>query len=100
MFSGVTGCYLSIGMFGATNTGPEAGTPYDDPGCVSEQYRDATKLGARTALHARFSTNRRPWQRWVLDRFDLPFGTRILEVGCGPATCGPKTSTACRRGGT
>ena len=50
MFSGVTGCYLSIGMLGAKNTGPGAGTTYDDPGCVSEQYRVATSLGARTAL--------------------------------------------------
>lgn len=50
MFSSVTGCYLSIGMFGATNTGPGAGKPYDDPGYVPEQYRDATNLGARTAL--------------------------------------------------
>lgn len=49
MFSCVTGCYLSIGMFGAKNTGPGAGTPYDDPGYVPEQYRDATNLGARTA---------------------------------------------------
>jgi SAM-dependent methyltransferase len=84
VFSGVTGCYLSIGMFGAKNTGPETGTPYDDPGYVWEQYRDASKLGARTALHGRFSTNRRPWQRWVFDRFDLPAEARILEVGCGP----------------
>jgi SAM-dependent methyltransferase len=82
--SGVTGCYLSIGMFGAKNTETETGTPYDDPGYVWEQYRDATKLGARTALHGRFSTDRRPWQRWVFDRFDLPAEARILEVGCGP----------------
>lgn len=57
---------------------------YDDPGYVSEQYRDASNLGARTALHERFSTNRHPWQRWVFDAFDLPAGARILEVGCGP----------------
>ena len=69
-------------MFGATNTGP--GTPYDDPACVSEQYRDASNLGARVALHERFSTNGHPWQRWVFDRFDLPADARILEVGCGP----------------
>ncbi len=57
---------------------------YDDPGYVSEQYRDASSLGARVALHGRFSTNRHPWQRWVFDRFDLPAEARILEVGCGP----------------
>lgn len=57
---------------------------YDDPGYVSEQYHDASNLGARVALHGRFSTNRLPWQRWVFDRFDLPAEARILEVGCGP----------------
>ena len=57
---------------------------YDDPAYVSEQYRDASNLGARTALHECFSTNRHPWQRWVFDGFDLPPEARILEVGCGP----------------
>lgn len=57
---------------------------YDDPAYVSEQYRDASNLGARTALHERFSTNRYPWQRWVFDAFDLPAEARILDVGCGP----------------
>lgn len=57
---------------------------YDDPGYVSEQYRNASNLGARVALHRRFSTNAYPWQRWVFDAFDLPIGARILEVGCGP----------------
>ncbi len=57
---------------------------YDDPGYVSEQYRNASNLDARVALHERFSTNRRPWQRWVFDAFDLPGGARIPEVGCGP----------------
>ena len=59
--------------------------PYDDPGYVSEQYRNASNLGARVALHGHFSTNTHPWQRWVFDGFDLPAEARILEVGCGPA---------------
>lgn len=57
---------------------------YDDQGYVSEQYRDASRFGARVSLHARFSTNAYPWQRWVFDGFGLPAGARILEVGCGP----------------
>lgn len=51
---------------------------------VENQYRDASKLNARAALHGRFGTNPHPWQRWVFDRFDLPAETRILELGCGP----------------
>lgn len=50
---------------------------------VREQYRDASNLLARTALHARFGTNKYGWHRWVFDRFDLPTACRILEVGCG-----------------
>lgn len=57
---------------------------YDDQGYVSEQYRSASNLGARVALHRRFSTNGYPWQRWVFDGFDLPAEARVLEVGCGP----------------
>jgi SAM-dependent methyltransferase len=57
---------------------------YEDPGFVARQYRDASNLGARVALHRRFSTNEQPWQRWVFDQFELPPAGRILELGCGP----------------
>lgn len=50
----------------------------------TEQYRDASNLGARAALHRRYSTNRSSWQRWLWDQFDLPHECRILDIGCGP----------------
>jgi ubiquinone/menaquinone biosynthesis C-methylase UbiE len=50
----------------------------------ARQYRDASKLDARTSLHKRFSTNEYRWQRWVFDRLDLPTISDILDVGCGP----------------
>ncbi len=50
---------------------------------LSEQYRDATNLGARISLHQRFSTNKYGWQRWVFEQFNLPPECRILELGCG-----------------
>ncbi|MDQ4127784.1 MAG: class I SAM-dependent methyltransferase [Actinomycetota bacterium] len=56
----------------------------EDPSFVERQYRDASKLGARIALHRRFSTNEQPWQRWVFDQFGLPPDSRVLELGCGP----------------
>jgi ubiquinone/menaquinone biosynthesis C-methylase UbiE len=52
---------------------------------VSEQYATDVRLRARMDLHARFSTAKEPWQRWVLDRVAPPADARILEVGCGPA---------------
>ena len=48
------------------------------------QYRDASKINARIALHERFGTNARGLQRWVFDHFDLPEDAGILDVGCGP----------------
>ncbi len=57
---------------------------YSDPGYVARQYRDASNLEARIALHERFSTNPYSLPRWILDHFQLPDGASILEVGCGP----------------
>jgi len=52
---------------------------------IKEQYRDASNLNARIALHSRFSTARVNWYRWLFDHFRLPEGARVLELGCGPA---------------
>jgi SAM-dependent methyltransferase len=48
------------------------------------QYKDASNLSARAALHRRFSTNPIPWQRWLWEQFDLPESCRVLDIGCGP----------------
>jgi SAM-dependent methyltransferase len=52
---------------------------------LAAQYKTSANLDARIALHERFSANPQPWMRWVFDQFNLPAGTRILEMGCGPA---------------
>ncbi len=57
---------------------------YSEPGFVARQYRDASNLNARIALHRRFSTSEQPWQRWVFDRLGPPSVSRTLELGCGP----------------
>jgi SAM-dependent methyltransferase len=51
---------------------------------VESQYRDASNLNARIALHERFSANGYGWQRWVFDQLELPSEARLLELGCGP----------------
>ena len=51
---------------------------------LTDQYRDASKLGARFRLHEQFSTNEYGWPRWAFDQLKLPSGSRILELGCGP----------------
>ena len=52
---------------------------------LERQYKDASRLNARIALHARFSTNPEPWWGWVLRMMHLPADARILETGTGPA---------------
>ncbi len=52
---------------------------------LRDQYRDASNLNARIALHVRFGTNAYGWNRWVFDQFALSSQARILELGCGPA---------------
>lgn len=51
---------------------------------LTHQYKNAQNLNARIQLHARFSTNKYGWNRWVFDHFNIPAQARILEVGCGP----------------
>ena len=52
---------------------------------LTHQYKDSHNLDARVQLHARFSTNKYGWHRWVFDHFNIPPHARILELGCGPA---------------
>jgi SAM-dependent methyltransferase len=49
-----------------------------------KQYKDATNLNARIALHARFARADEPWYPWLAARLDWPDGGEVLEVGCGP----------------
>ncbi len=49
-----------------------------------KQYKDATNLNARIALHARFARADEPWYPWLASRVDWPDGGEVLEVGCGP----------------
>jgi SAM-dependent methyltransferase len=49
-----------------------------------KQYKDATNLKARIALHARFARADEPWYPWLAARVDWPDDGEVLEVGCGP----------------
>lgn len=51
---------------------------------MARQYRDATNLDTRIALHRRFGTAEEPLPRWIFGQLDLPTSARILELGCGP----------------
>jgi len=53
---------------------------------LKEQYKDSGNYRQRTAVIARFRTNRYSWHRWVFEQFDLARDSSILELGCGPGT--------------
>jgi SAM-dependent methyltransferase len=50
------------------------------------QYKDATNLNARIALHTDFSTNPQDLMVWLYEQIQLPEQARVFEVGCGPGT--------------
>src|SRR5919107_6107973 len=52
-----------------------------DESLRAEQYRDASNLNARIALHERFSTNPHPLPLWIFDQLELPDDARILRPG-------------------
>jgi len=51
---------------------------------LKDQYKDASKLGARYHLQKSFSMNKQNWHRWVFEQFGFPVKCNILELGCGP----------------
>jgi ubiquinone/menaquinone biosynthesis C-methylase UbiE len=56
----------------------------DPADALKAQYEDSRNFRQRTALHARFGTNRYGWYRWIFDQIELGDKPRILELGCGP----------------
>jgi SAM-dependent methyltransferase len=52
---------------------------------VLEQYKDSSKFAARADLHARYSTNTKPFPVFAFERVAGVARARVLEVGCGPA---------------
>ena len=50
---------------------------------MREQYGDAGRLDARVAIYERFSTSRESWPEWLLARFALGPGERVLDAGAG-----------------
>lgn len=51
-----------------------------------DQYKDASNLNARIAIHKYYSVNRQGFHNWIFDAvLKLPVRAKILELGCGPA---------------
>lgn len=64
-----------------------------DESLRAEQYRDASNLNARIALHERFSTNPHGLPLWIFDQLELPDDACILEIGCGAGNLWAENTT-------
>lgn len=47
------------------------------------QYQRTGNLNARIQMHQLYSTNPTGWFPWYFEHLALPYGSRILELGCG-----------------
>jgi len=53
---------------------------------TQDQYKDASNLDVRIAIHQKFSTHPQGWFNWVFDTLvKSPAESKILELGCGSA---------------
>ncbi len=52
----------------------------------TKQYRDSGNLSSRILIHQKFSTGQQAWNDFVLELAALKPNTRVLELGCGPAS--------------
>ncbi len=50
---------------------------------LSSQYKNASNLSARIALHRLYGTNREGWFPWLFSQLHLRAGMRVLDLGCG-----------------
>lgn len=50
---------------------------------LASQYRNASNLSARIALHSLYSTNQEGWFPWLFTHLRLEAGMSVLEAGCG-----------------
>ncbi len=55
------------------------------------QYKDASNLDARIALHSRFSTAKVDWYEWLFGHFSLPEGAGCSRSVVVPANSGVRT---------
>lgn len=50
---------------------------------VIEQYKSATNLNTRISIHSKYSVNKMGFGNWIISRYEIKDGMRILELGCG-----------------
>ncbi len=54
-----------------------------DAAAVRSQYQNPDRLNTRISLHDKYSENKQPFGDWLFSCYDIPRGSRVLELGCG-----------------
>lgn len=50
---------------------------------LKQQYKNASNISARIALHRLYTANKKGWFPWVFEQCQLKNGQKVLELGCG-----------------
>ena len=50
---------------------------------VKEQYATSKGLNVRLLFHDMYSTNKLGYGNWLISKYEIPNGSRVLELGCG-----------------
>lgn len=50
---------------------------------LDDQYKNSLNLDIRISIHELFSTNKKDWHIWLIEQYNIPKNSRILELGCG-----------------
>lgn len=54
-----------------------------DEQVVNGQYATSARLNTRISIHEKYSRSKQPFGEWIVSRYDLQPGERVLELGCG-----------------
>lgn len=63
--------------------GDEIMNKINDSSVVKQQYKNATNLNTRITIHSKYSTNKMGFGNWIISKYEIKDGMRILELGCG-----------------
>ncbi len=55
----------------------------NDSMVVKEQYKTASNLNTRISIHEKYSTNKMGFGNWIVSKYEIENGMRVLELGCG-----------------
>lgn len=50
---------------------------------LNDQYKNSINLDKRISIDELFSTNKKDWHIWLMEQYNIPENSRILELGCG-----------------